>query len=78
MLERFAKENGFFVVDTYIDDGYSGAKSFDTRPNFMRMLEDIERQRVNAVLVKDLSRLGRNYIEVGRYQEIVFPKREYA
>lgn len=55
----------------YVDDGYSGV-SFD-RPNFQRMLDDIRKGAVNCVIVKDLSRFGRNYIEAGRYIEKVFP-----
>ncbi len=58
-------------VDNYIDDGWSGT-NFD-RPHFKNMIEDIKSGRINYVLVKDLSRLGRNYIEVGRYLEILFP-----
>lgn len=59
------------VVDFYIDDGYSGV-NFD-RPDFQRMLQDIKDKRINCVIVKDLSRLGRNYIEVGKYIERLFP-----
>ncbi len=55
----------------YVDDGYSGV-NFD-RPNFQRMLDDIRKGNVNCVIVKDLSRFGRNYIEAGRYIEKVFP-----
>lgn len=59
------------VVDFYIDDGYSGV-NFD-RPDFHRMLQDIKDKKINCVIVKDLSRLGRNYIEVGKYIERLFP-----
>ncbi len=59
------------VYSVYTDDGYSGV-SFE-RPNFQRMLDDIRRGVVNCVIVKDLSRFGRNYIEAGRYIEKVFP-----
>ena len=55
----------------YVDDGYSGV-SFD-RPDFQRMLDDIRKGVVNCVIVKDLSRFGRNYIEAGRYIEKIFP-----
>ena len=58
-------------VDEYADDGYSGT-NFE-RPRFKEMIEDIKHGRINCILVKDLSRFGRNYIEVGRYLEIVFP-----
>lgn len=59
------------VVDFYIDDGYSGV-NFD-RPDFQRMLQDIKDKKINCVIVKALSRLGRNYIEVGKYIERLFP-----
>lgn len=59
------------IHSVYADDGYSGV-NFD-RPNFQRMLEDIRKGIVNCVIVKDLSRFGRNYIEAGRYIEKVFP-----
>lgn len=61
------------IVDIYIDDGYSGT-NFD-RPDFKRMIADINYGKVNCVITKDLSRLGRNYIEVGHYQEEFFPSR---
>lgn len=59
------------VVSTYTDDGYSGV-NFE-RPEFQRMLSDIREGRINCVIVKDLSRFGRNYIESGRYIEKIFP-----
>ena len=59
------------LVEFYQDDGYTGT-NFD-RPAFRRMEEDIEAGKVNCVLVKDLSRFGRDYIEMGRYLERVFP-----
>ncbi len=58
-------------VREYVDDGYSGS-NFD-RPGFVKMMDDIKRQKVNCIIVKDLSRFGRNYIEVGRYIEKRFP-----
>lgn len=61
------------VYDIYTDDGYTGV-SFD-RPDFQRMLRDIEAGRVDCVVVKDLSRFGRDYIEAGRYLERWFPER---
>ena len=62
----------FILFDIYIDDGYSGT-NFE-RPSFQRMIEDIEKGFINCVIVKDLSRLGRNYKETGIYMEEFFPK----
>lgn len=59
------------ISDTYVDDGYSGV-DFE-RPEFQRMLSDIRENKINCVVVKDLSRFGRNYIESGRYIEKIFP-----
>jgi len=59
------------LYDLYIDDGYTGT-NFD-RPNFIRMFEDIKSNKVDCVIVKDLSRFGRNYIDTGNYIEIIFP-----
>ena len=59
------------LVKEYIDDGYTGS-NFD-RPGFIKMMEDIRRQKINCIIVKDLSRFGRNYIEVGRYIDKKFP-----
>lgn len=59
------------VVSTYVDDGFSGV-NFE-RPEFQRMLSDIREDKINCVIVKDLSRFGRNYIESGRYIEKIFP-----
>ena len=58
-------------VQEYVDDGYSGT-NFD-RPNFKRMMAEIEKGHIDCVIVKDLSRLGRNYIEMGKYLERIFP-----
>lgn len=57
--------------DEYVDDGYSGT-NFE-RPDFKRMMQDIEKRNVNCIIAKDLSRFGRNYIETGRYLERIFP-----
>ena len=72
MLRRYAEQNHLFVVDEYIDDGFSGTNF--NRPNFQRMIGDIEAGRVNCVVVKDLSRFGRNYLEMGMYTEMRFPE----
>ena len=71
MLRLYAKEHHLNVIDEYIDDGWSGT-NFD-RPSFQRMIEDIEAGKINCVVTKDLSRLGRNYIMTGRYTELYFP-----
>lgn len=73
MLRQYAKEHDLSVVDEYIDDGWSGT-NFD-RPGFQRMIDDIEEGKVNCVVTKDLSRLGRNYILTGQYTEIYFPSK---
>jgi DNA invertase Pin-like site-specific DNA recombinase len=73
MLEKFINDNGWTVYDRYIDDGYSGTNF--NRPDFQRMLDDIENEKINMVVVKDLSRLGRNYLMTGQYTEIYFPDR---
>lgn len=65
------KEKDIKVIDYYVDDGYTGT-SFD-RPGFQRLLLDMKDNKINTVIVKDLSRLGRNYVEVGNYMEQIFP-----
>lgn len=72
MLKTFACERRLDVYGTYIDDGWSGT-NFD-RPDFKRMIADIEAQKVNMVITKDLSRLGRDYIQTGYYMERYFPE----
>ena len=71
MLRLYAKEHHLNVIDEYIDDGWSGT-NFE-RPSFQRMIEDIEAGKINCVVTKDLSRLGRNYIMTGQYTELYFP-----
>ena len=73
LLEDFVKQHRLSVYDTYIDDGWSGT-NFD-RPDFQRMIADIEAKKVNMVITKDLSRLGRDYIMTGHYMERFFPER---
>lgn len=72
MLTRYCSENGFTICQTYIDDGWSGTNS--DRPAFQQMLSDIENGKINYVITKDLSRLGRNYLEVGGFPELFFPE----
>lgn len=71
MLRRYAQENGFEIYDEYIDDGISGT-TFQ-RPEVQRLLDDAKTGVINTIIVKDLSRFGRNYIEVGQYIDYVFP-----
>ncbi|MBQ9181068.1 MAG: recombinase family protein [Bacilli bacterium] len=72
MINNFiSKENNMTIVDYYIDDGYTGT-DFD-RPGFQEMMRDITDGRINTIIVKDLSRLGRNSLEVGKYIEDIFP-----
>lgn len=73
LLNEFVRQHRLSVYDTYIDDGWSGT-SFD-RPDFQRMIADIEAKKVNMVITKDLSRLGRDYIMTGHYMERYFPEK---
>lgn len=72
LLQEFVVRNRLSVYDVYIDDGWSGT-SFE-RPAFQRMIDDIEAGKVNMVITKDLSRLGRDYILTGHYMERYFPE----
>ena len=72
LLKDYAEKNGMPRYEYYVDDGYTG-RNFN-RPSFQRLIADIEAGKVGCVITKDLSRLGRNYIEAGSYIEIFFPK----
>ena len=72
LLEKTAKEKGYYNFKHYTDDGCSGTNL--QRPAMQQMLKDIKDGKVCAVIVKDASRLGRNYIEVGILQEDIFPE----
>ncbi|WP_373215648.1 recombinase family protein [Ruminococcus sp. 5_1_39BFAA] len=72
LAEYIAKKEDFILYDVYVDDGYSGTNF--NRPSFQRMIADIEDGKVNCVVVKDLSRFGRDYIDTGRYLERYFPE----
>ena len=74
MLTGFCYERGIKIYEVYTDDGYSGL-NFE-RPAFQRMLEDIDRGKVNMVVTKDLSRLGRDYIQTGYYTDIYFSQKQ--
>ena len=73
MLEDYAKQNGYTNIEHFTDDGYSGG-SFN-RPAFNSLLAEIEAGRVGTVIVKDMFRFGRNYLQVGFYTEMMFPKK---
>lgn len=72
LMEYISKKKNLHLYEVYVDDGYSGT-NFD-RPNFKRMFEDITAGHINCVIVKDLSRFGRDYIDTGRYLERLFPE----
>ena len=71
ILRKYAEDRGFEIHDEYIDDGVSGT-TFQ-RPEVQRLLDDAKTGVINTIIVKDLSRFGRNYIEVGQYVDYVFP-----
>ena len=72
LLLQYTKENNLKVYDMYIDDGYSGTNF--NRPNFNRLIKDIELGKINMVITKDMSRLGRDYIGTGNLIEKYFPE----
>ena len=72
IIDNYLEKNKEYkLVDYYIDDGYSGTNF--NRPEFQRMLEDIKNKKIDVIIIKDLSRLGRNYIETGNYIDVIFP-----
>ena len=73
ILETFARDNGFLNCRFFVDDGWSGANF--QRPSFMEMMDCVENGEVKCVITKDLSRMGRNYLQVGMFTEITFPKK---
>lgn len=73
MLESYAREHGILNYRFFVDDGWSGA-NFE-RPSFKEMLDGIENGEIKTVVTKDLSRLGRNYLQVGMYTEMLFPRK---
>ena len=72
LLSKYAKEHGFTNTKFYVDDGYTGTNF--NRPGFQRMLEDMDMGYISTVIVKDSSRFGRNYLEVGQYTDYYFPE----
>ena len=73
LLRRYVKENNYIVVDEYVDDGFTGT-NFD-RPGFKKMIQDIELGKINMIITKDMSRLGRDYIGTGELIEKYFPNK---
>jgi DNA invertase Pin-like site-specific DNA recombinase len=71
LLRKYVAEQGWNEIDVYVDDGYSGV-NFE-RPAVKRLIEDAKSGRINIIVVKDLSRFGRNYIEIGQYTDYLFP-----
>ena len=74
ILTDLVIKNGWQISKIYVDDGYSGG-NFE-RPDFKRMIQDIENKEIDCVVTKDLSRLGRNYLDCGYYLEIFFPEHQ--
>ena len=72
ILTDYVKKQGWHLAKMYVDDGYSGTNF--QRPSFQNMIKDIENGRINCVITKDLSRLGRNYLDCGLYLEVFFPE----
>lgn len=72
-LEEYAEAKGLKNIRHYTDDGYSGV-TFN-RPGFQKMIADVEAGLIDTICVKDMSRLGRNYLKVGYYTEILFPEK---
>ncbi len=72
IINSYVKRNQITMVKEYVDDGYSGA-NFD-RPNFKEMIKDAYDKKFDTIIVKDLSRFGRDYIEAGKYIQRIFPE----
>ena len=71
ILEKYVVEQGWKTYDIYVDDGFSGTDF--NRPAVTRLLEDAKTGKINLIIVKDLSRFGRNYIQIGQYIDYIFP-----
>lgn len=74
LLQEYAYKHGLRQIEFYVDDGYTGT-NFE-RPDFQRLISDVENNLIGSVVVKDLSRLGRNYLKVGYYTEVLFPQND--
>ena len=73
ILRQFASDNNLHVVDEYVDDGWSGT-NFE-RPDFKRMMDDVEAGKINCIVTKDLSRFGREHVMMDYYLEFMFPEK---
>ena len=73
LLNQYIKENNYSLIDEYVDDGFTGT-NFE-RPSFKRMIKDIESGKINMIITKDMSRLGRDYIGTGELIEKYFPNK---
>ena len=73
IIKSYARDNDFKIVAEYVDDGFSGS-NFD-RPKFKKMIQDLEEKKFKTIIVKDLSRFGRDYIESGKYLQKIFPEK---
>ena len=71
ILRNYAEDNGFSNCEYFVDDGYSGTNL--ERPDWQRLMSLAEDGQVGTIIVKDMSRLGRDYLKVGYYTEVVFP-----
>ncbi len=76
ILQKYADDNGFANTEFFVDDGYSGT-NFD-RPDWQRLIVQTEEGNISTIIVKDMSRLGRDYLKVGYYTEVLFPAPTYA
>lgn len=74
ILKKYADDNGFKNTEFFVDDGYSGTNF--NRPDWQRLMEFVNQDKVATIIVKDMSRLGRDYLKVGYYTEILFPENE--
>ena len=73
-LEDYARRNGFTNIRHFTDDGFSGVNF--NRPSFQELIKEVEAGNVATIIVKDMSRLGRNYLQVGFYTEVLFPQKD--
>ena len=74
ILKKYADDNGFRNTSFFVDDGFSGT-NFE-RPDFQRMIAEMDEGHISTIIVKDMSRLGRDYLKVGYYTEVAFPNAE--